>query len=125
MADQFCFFTLCRHCFGYFLFIGIRLIFILAMTYFVYLFVLSYKGISIQREKIKKISLLNQWMLNNFTHQLRAPLPVIRDFIELLFLEKAGKLNDKQKKILAMLHKNTKKLIEESSSLVYYNQIKP
>ncbi|MCX6811797.1 MAG: hypothetical protein NT039_03845, partial [Candidatus Berkelbacteria bacterium] len=92
--------------------------------YFVYLFVLSYKEIKAQKKKIKKYSLLNQKMLIHFSNELRAPLPVIRDFIELLYLEKAGQLNEKQKKILNLLHKNTEELIEESSSLVYYNQLK-
>lgn len=106
-----------------YLLLAVRLAFILAATYFVYLFVLSYKEISRQKEKIKKFSLLNQGLLNHFSNQLRAPLPVIRDFIEVLFLEKAGPLNKRQKEILTMLHDNTRALIEESSNVVYYNQL--
>lgn len=107
-----------------YLLLAVRLTFILASTYFVYLFVLSYKEILRQKKKIKKFSLLNQDLLNQFSNQLRAPLPVIRDFIEVLFLEKAGPLNEKQKKILTTLHDNTRALIEESSSVVYYNQMR-
>ncbi|TSC91685.1 MAG: integral membrane sensor signal transduction histidine kinase [Candidatus Berkelbacteria bacterium Licking1014_96] len=107
-----------------YLLMAVRLVFILASTYFVYLFVLSYKEISRQKAKIKNFSLLNQELLNHFSNQLRAPLPVIRDFMEVLFLEKAGPLNAKQKKILSMLHDNTKALIEESSNVVYYNQLR-
>lgn len=101
-----------------------RILFLAITTYFVYLFILSYKAILSQKSKIKKFSVLNQQMLVNFSQQLRAPLPVIRDFLEVLFLEKAGSLNAKQKKILAILHSNTKKLIEDSSSLVSYNQLR-
>lgn len=102
----------------------IKVAFLSVVTYFVYLLVLSYIEIQRQKKKVKKYSSLNQEMLIHFSNELRAPLPVIRDFIELLYLEKAGQVNRKQKKILNMLHKNTEKLIEESSSVVFYNQIK-
>ncbi len=49
---------------------------------------------------------------------------MIRDFIEALFQEKAGPLDQRQKKILNILHENTRALIEESSSVVYYNQMR-
>lgn len=108
---------------SYLIFI-IKVAFLGVVTYFVYLLVLSYSEIQKQKKKVKKYSSLNQEMLIHFSNELRAPLPVIRDFIELLYLEKAGQLNGKQKKILNLLHKNTEKLIEESASVVYYNQIK-
>jgi len=100
-----------------------RLFFILASTYFVYLFVLSFKDILAQKKKIQRYSDLNQEMLVHFSNQLRAPLPVIRDFIEQLFIEKAGPLNSKQKDILKLLHKSTEDLINESANTVYYNQM--
>jgi signal transduction histidine kinase len=108
---------------SYLIFI-IKVAFLSVVTYFVYLLVLSYIEIQRQKKKVKKYSSLNQEMLIRFSNELRVPLPVIRDFIELLYLEKAGQLNRKQKKILNLLHKNTEKLIEESSSVVFYNQIK-
>ncbi|MBU2595843.1 hypothetical protein KJ713_03375 [Patescibacteria group bacterium] len=102
----------------------IRIAFLALSTYFVYIFVLSYQGILAQKKKIKKFSELNRKLLTQYSNQLRAPLPVIRDFVELLFLEKAGPLNQKQKKILSLLHNNTRALIEESSSVVYYDQLR-
>ena len=102
----------------------IRIAFLSLSTYFVYLFVLSYQGILSQKKRIRNISKLNQKLLTQFSNQLRAPLPVIRDFIEVLFSEKAGPLNQKQKKILSLLHDNTRALIEESSSVIYYDQLR-
>lgn len=102
----------------------VKILFFVIITYFVYLFALSYREIYWQKKNLKKISSLNRNLLNNFTRQLRTPLPVIRDFLFLLENEKRGSLNKEQRKIISLLHEETKKLIEESSTLVYFDQLK-
>jgi K+-sensing histidine kinase KdpD len=101
-----------------------HIIFLAVVTYFVYLFTLSYIEVLWQKKKIRRISQVNKELLINTTNQLRAPLPVIRDFIGYLLLGHAGDINQKQMKILALLRRNTEQLIEEAGTAVYFNQIK-
>lgn len=102
----------------------VKILFLAVITYFVYLFVLSYREIYWQKKNLKKISSLNRNLLHNFTRQLRTPLPVIRDFLSLLEGGKTGPLNKEQQKIVSILLEESKKLVEESSTLVYFDQLK-
>lgn len=101
-----------------------RLLFIAFITYFVYVFVMSYREISRQKKRIEGISDLNKNLLSTVSNQLRTPLPLIRDYLEMLVTGKVGSVSKKQLKFLGQTQRITGDLMDRANSAIFYQQIK-
>jgi len=71
---------------------------------------LSMKAIKYQNIELKKTSKLKSDFLNVTSHELRTPMTAMKGYNQMLINEKFGKLNDKQKKALDVIFRNTERL---------------
>ena len=81
---------------------------------------------ALQEEHLREVERANQLkseFLTNMSHELRSPLHTIVGFAELLSEETVGELNEKQKRFIGHIHKDSLHLLDLINDLLDLNKI--
>jgi signal transduction histidine kinase len=71
---------------------------------------MSFNKIKEQKEQLEKMNVLKTQLFHILNHDIRTPLSTILGFVELLYSEKIGPMNEKQKDYTNKVVKNTLKI---------------
>lgn len=73
--------------------------------------------------ELRKLDQIKSEFVAVASHELRTPLTAIKNAVQLLLMEKAGELNENQKKFLAMAERNINRLINILNDLLNLSRI--
>ena len=79
---------------------------------------LLYRDLQFAYNDLKQMDILKSNFLSTISHELRTPLTTIHGFVELLYDEKVGGLEKKQRDLLLRVNKNTKHLIHMVNDII-------
>jgi PAS domain S-box-containing protein len=79
--------------------------------------------LSAQNERLLELDRLKDEFIALVSHELRTPLTSIRGYTELLIDETAGKLTDEQRQFLAVVDRNSNRLLNLVGDLLFLAQI--
>ncbi|MFP4655626.1 MAG: PAS domain S-box protein [Methanohalobium sp.] len=70
-------------------------------------------------EELKSLDRMKDEFLSNVSHELKTPLTSIKGYSNIIYEETLGELNDKQKKTMGIILRNTERLRRLVDSLIY------
>jgi signal transduction histidine kinase len=83
----------------------------------------SAQALAVQNERLRELDALKDEFIASVSHELRTPLTSIRGYLELLQTEDPGNLRPEQREFLAVVDRNSGRLLGLVSDLLFVAQV--